>query len=68
MSFVFWFSLFIIVYTFVGYGFLLYLLVRLKGLFVKPFSLPEEITEYPTVSILIAAYNEGDLIGDKLVN
>ena len=32
----FWLSLFLVFYTHLGYGILLYMLVKLKELFVKP--------------------------------
>ncbi|WP_231490792.1 glycosyltransferase family 2 protein [Pedobacter sp. Leaf170] len=67
MILVFWISLFIVVYTFVGYGFLLFLLIKLKRLFVKKIVFNREY-ELPTVTILVAAYNEADIIQDKIKN
>lgn len=67
MIIVFWASLFIIVYTYIGYGITLYLLVKVKRLFIKRTSLLKD-NFFPTVSILIAAYNEEDLISEKLAN
>lgn len=67
MIIIFWISIFLIVYTFVGYGFVLYLLLKLKNLFVKPFSFKSNV-ELPTVSLLVAAYNEEELIGEKIKN
>lgn len=63
----FWLCLFIIIYTFVGYGFLLFILVRLKRIFRKAYVLPPE-GELPSVTILVAAYNEEDLITEKIEN
>lgn len=67
MIILFWISIFLIVYTFVGYGFVLYFLLKLKNLFVKPFSFKSNV-ELPTVSLLVAAYNEEALIGEKIKN
>lgn len=67
MIIIFWISIFLIVYTFVGYGFVLYFLLKLKNLFVKPFSFKANV-ELPTVSLLVAAYNEEELIGEKIKN
>ncbi|MBC8986420.1 glycosyltransferase family 2 protein [Pedobacter sp. N36a] len=67
MIILFWISIFLIVYTFVGYGFVLYFLLKLKNLFVKPFSFKSNV-ELPTVSLLVAAYNEEELIGEKIKN
>ena len=33
---IFWFALFVVFYTYLGYGIVLYILVKLKELFVKP--------------------------------
>jgi len=67
MIIIFWISIFLIVYTFVGYGFVLYFLVKIKRLFVKPFLFKKEVL-LPTVTILIAAYNEEDIIIEKITN
>lgn len=67
MIIIFWISIFLIVYTFVGYGFVLYFLLKLKNLFVKPFSFKSNV-ELPTVSLLVAAYNEEEMIGEKIKN
>lgn len=67
MIIIFWISIFLIVYTFVGYGFVLYFLLKLKNLFVNPFSFKSNV-ELPTVSLLVAAYNEEELIGEKIKN
>ena len=67
MIILFWISIFLIVYTFVGYGFVLYFLLKLKNLFVKPFTFKSNV-ELPTVSLLVAAYNEEELIGEKIKN
>jgi biofilm PGA synthesis N-glycosyltransferase PgaC len=63
----FWLCLFVIVYTFIGYGFLLFILVRLKRIFRKAYVLPSE-GELPAVTILVAAYNEEDIISEKIEN
>jgi cellulose synthase/poly-beta-1,6-N-acetylglucosamine synthase-like glycosyltransferase len=67
MIIAFWIGLLIIVYTYIGYGILLYILVKVKRLFKKR-ELLIHGNYLPTVSILIAAYNEEDLIEEKLNN
>jgi len=67
MILAFWISLFIVIYTFVGYGFLLFLLVKIKRIFVKEKVFSNQ-SELPTVTILVAAYNEEDIIEDKIKN
>src|SRR5262249_23462129 len=66
MIVLFWICIFLIVYTFAGYGVLLYLLVKIKQLFKKPFVFTEQ--ELPTVSLLVAAYNEETIIAEKIAN
>ncbi|MGY0037916.1 hypothetical protein [Pedobacter sp. NJ-S-72] len=67
MIIIFWISIFLIVYTFVGYGFVLYVLVKIKEMFKKPFVFKAD-APLPTVSILVAAYNEEDIIEAKISN
>lgn len=65
---VFWILAAIIVYTYLGYGLVLYLLVRIKRLFVKR-TIPElSDDELPAITLLIAAYNEHDYIHQKMEN
>lgn len=67
MIIIFWISIFLIVYTFVGYGFVLFILVRIKSLFTKPFLFKAEFP-LPTVTVMVAAYNEEDIIEQKIEN
>jgi len=67
MILTFWISLALIIYTFVGYGFLLFFLVKIKRIFTKPFIFDTE-TILPTVTILIAAWNEEGIIEEKVFN
>lgn len=63
----FWCSLGIVIYTYVGYGIILYILVKIKELFIHP-SLPELPEEWPAVTLFIAAYNEEKVIDEKMAN
>ncbi len=66
---IFWACLFVVVYTYVGYGIILYVLVRIKRLFSKknkPTTPYNE--EWPDVTLLICAYNEEDVIAEKMQN
>lgn len=67
MVIIFWVSIFLIIYTFVGYGFVLFILVKIKRLFKKPFVFTDE-APLPTVTLMVAAYNEEDIIEDKIEN
>ena len=70
MVYIFWIALFIVFYAFFGYGILLYLLVKvrvaLKGKRID--ALNKLSFEWPTVTVIVAAYNEADCIEDKIVN
>lgn len=63
----FWLGLFIVFYTYIGYGVLLYGLVKLKELLKKPtpLYLPSLL---PDVTLCIAAYNEEDIVAEKMKN
>lgn len=63
----FWVGVFIVFYTYFGYGILLYILVKIKELFSKKvvFSIPEPL---PFVTLFIAAYNEENIIRQKMEN
>lgn len=63
----FWCSLAIVFYTYIGYGIILYILVKVKELFIHP-SRPELPGELPAVTLLIAAYNEEKVIDEKMAN
>ncbi|TCC97258.1 glycosyltransferase family 2 protein [Pedobacter hiemivivus] len=63
----FWICLSLVAYTFIGYGFLLSILVKIKRLFAKPFNFATNVN-LPSVTLVIAAYNEEDLIDEKITN
>lgn len=66
---IFWVCIFIVFYTYLGYGILLFILVKIKRLFCKPTKLilpPDELL--PAVTLFITAYNEEDIIDNKMRN
>lgn len=64
---IFWVSIGIVFYTYIGYGILLYILVWVKERIRRPVKLvlPEEL---PDVTLLIAAYNEQNVVAEKMAN
>lgn len=69
LEIVFWISLFLVFYTYLGYAVLVSLFVRIK----HAISPKQEIAlhkkeELPTCSLVIPAYNEADFIADKARN
>lgn len=66
MVLLFWLSLFIVFYTFFGYGIVLYILVKVRNLIKGKRVIPDNHGNWPTVSLIISAYNEQDCIEDKI--
>lgn len=69
LQILFWLSLFLVFYTHLGYGILLYMLVKLKELFVKPVrrQLPPD-KRLPDVTLFITAFNEEEVVDEKMRN
>lgn len=70
LKILFWASLLIVFYTYVGYGILLYIIIRLKRLLTGS---PREAVmptddELPTMTLMICAYNEEDVVAEKMAN
>jgi cellulose synthase/poly-beta-1,6-N-acetylglucosamine synthase-like glycosyltransferase len=64
----FWLLLLIVFYTYIGYGILLFIIVkfrRISGMFRKHIYNPDY---EPDVTLFIAAYNEKDFVGEKIRN
>ncbi len=65
----FWISLFIIFYSYIGYGMVLFVLVKIKGLFFsRPPDLPGSEAFEPEVTLVVSAFNEEDFIEKKIEN
>lgn len=68
MEILFWLSLFIVFYTFLGYGIVLYMLVRIRRLFKGKRLAPGLEQDFPTLTLVIAAYNEESIIEEKIAD
>jgi biofilm PGA synthesis N-glycosyltransferase PgaC len=69
MKIALWLSLFIVVYTFVGYGFLLYFIIKIKrALKGKPKPIIVDMGALPTCTLVVAAYNEEYFIKQKIAD
>jgi len=69
MQLTFWILLFIVFYSYVGYGFFLYVLVLVKRLiWGRPKLAKVADEDWPEVTFMVAAYNEMDYIQDKIRN
>jgi poly-beta-1,6-N-acetyl-D-glucosamine synthase len=60
-QFIFWFLASIVLYTYIGYGFILWLLGR-----KRPDVVPDHPLRLPRVAHIIAAYNEEEVIASKI--
>ncbi len=63
----FWLALLIVFYTYLGYGIIIFCLVKVKELLLKKDKSVGR-DELPEVTLLIAAYNEEDIIDEKMQN
>ena len=70
LKIIFWTCLFLVFYTYLGYGMLLYGIIRLKRLFMGRQQLPEMSSddELPTMTLMICAFNEQDIVAEKMQN
>lgn len=63
----FWIFLFVVFYTYLGYGILLYVLVKIKRFFKKN-QKPDTEIDYPSMTLVIAAFNEEAVVAEKMKN
>lgn len=68
LKIIFWVLFFIVFYAYVGYGILLFVLVRMKRLFAGKKSTSFDTNYEPDVTLFIAAYNEKDFVDAKIKN
>jgi biofilm PGA synthesis N-glycosyltransferase PgaC len=64
----FWIFFFVVFYTYLGYGVLIWLLNKLKSYFKKTSLASDQPGFEPFVALVIAAFNEEDYIEDKIKN
>lgn len=67
LKIIFWLLLFLVFYAYLGYGILLYFLVKIKRVF-KPKKQTETNDYEPEVTLFVAAYNEKDYVEAKVKN
>lgn len=71
LKIIFWACLIIVFYTYLGYGVLLWLLVKLKRIIkgrAVENDLPDDDALLPHVTFLVCAYNEQDVVDMKMKN
>lgn len=70
LKIIFWICLIICIYTYIGYGIILYILVKIKHILFHK-SIIHKTVDYnnlPEITLLICAYNEEDVIEKKMQN
>ena len=70
LKILFWATLLIVFYTYIGYGILLYIIIRLKRLLKgEPLqaAMPAD-EDLPTMTLMICAYNEEEVVAEKMEN
>lgn len=65
---VFWLSLILIFYSYIGYGILLWLVVKVKYILQRFQPSLEKVIITPSVALVVAAYNEEEYIKEKIEN
>lgn len=68
LKIIFWLLLFIIVYTYLGYGVLLYIIIKIRRFFKIGKKAIIDLNYEPEVTLFVAAYNEKDYIEAKMKN
>jgi poly-beta-1,6-N-acetyl-D-glucosamine synthase len=68
MTTAFWIAIALVFYTFIGYGILLYVIVKIRQLIVGRRVVPQNKGDWPTLTLVVAAYNEQTLIEQKIEN
>jgi len=70
LKILFWTMLFMVFYTYLGYGILLYIIIRLKRHFKgipQKAALPAD-EDLPPITLMVCAYNEEDVVTEKMKN
>ena len=65
-EYIFWVSCFIVFYNYIGYGIIIYFINTLKKKKRQPYVGNEDF--FPTVSFIVAAFDEEDCIQQKIIN
>lgn len=68
LAIIFWVLLLLVFYSYLGYGLVLFILVRLKRLLKKQKTFYREKEYEPEVTLFVAAYNEKDYLDRKVKN
>lgn len=68
LQFIFWILLLILFYTFVGYAFVLFFLLKIKKIFFSKQVQAFDISYEPNICLFVTAFNEKDYVNQKVAN
>jgi cellulose synthase/poly-beta-1,6-N-acetylglucosamine synthase-like glycosyltransferase len=68
LEILFWLSVFIVFYAYVGYGILLFMIIKVRRILGKGKRIEGNTDYEPEVTLLVAAYNERDYVEMKVNN
>ena len=68
LQFIFWILLIILFYTFVGYAFVLFVLLKIKKIFFTKKVQNSDISYEPDICLFVTAFNEKDYVNQKVAN
>ena len=68
LQFVFWTCIFLVLYTYIGYAIVIYTLARVFPYPIKERAQNSDRHELPPLTLFITAYNESEIILDKMLN
>ena len=68
LQLVFWISLGIVFYSYLGYGIILWIWLKVRALLARPVSITDTGHFEPEVTLIVAVYNEEAFISEKIEN
>jgi len=68
LKIIFWILFFLVFYAYIGYGIILFILVRIKRVFKGLAVNTSDGTYEPDVTLFVTAYNEKDFVAEKIQN
>jgi poly-beta-1,6-N-acetyl-D-glucosamine synthase len=69
IAILFWCGILVIFYAYIGYGILLWLLVKAKRMLSAPLQRgSKETADFPKVTFIVCAFNESEWIVEKVIN
>jgi cellulose synthase/poly-beta-1,6-N-acetylglucosamine synthase-like glycosyltransferase len=68
LEIIFWAALFIIFYSYLGYGILLFIIIKIRRMLGISRKTDDQINYEPEVTLFVAAYNEKDYVDEKIRN